>query len=56
MNIRIWIETIDGNKLQDLGTCTTDSPSRAMQMYEDDVEAWANKDYACVIEYEEISA
>lgn len=35
MRIKLWIEDSDGNILEELGNCLTDSPNRAAQMYND---------------------
>lgn len=52
MKIRIWIETIDGEVLENLGECLTDSPGRAIELYKDTEESWSDKGYACGICYE----
>lgn len=41
MRIKIWVEDVDtGEVLEDLGTCLTDSPNRAVQMYADDCDKY----------------
>lgn len=55
MEIKIWVEDVDtGKVLEDLGTCVTDSPSRAMEMYDQD-EKWAELGYNADIKYKIIA-
>ena len=44
--IRVWIEDFDGEVLEDLGTVITNSPNRALQMFNEDENRWANKGYS----------
>jgi hypothetical protein len=54
MKIRIFVKDSDtGEVLEDLGTCTTDSPSRAAEMYDND-RPWCEKGYHGVIAWETI--
>jgi hypothetical protein len=55
--MRIKIEVFDrdtGKTLEDLGTCLTDSPNRAVQNYNQD-EAWAEKGYNADIRWKDIT-
>lgn len=54
MRIKLWIETIDGEVLEELGECLTNSPTRAIELYQDIEELWADKGYSCGICYEVI--
>ena len=45
MRIKLWVVDLeDGTILEDLGTCLTDSPGRALQMYNED-QAWTDRGY-----------
>lgn len=38
VKIRVWIQDLEtGEVIEELGTCITDSPNRALQMYQDDL-------------------
>ena len=55
MRIRIFVKDMDTDEvLEELGTCLTDSPNRAIQMYDQD-EAWAEKGYNANICWEDIT-
>ncbi len=55
MKIKLWVEDEDtGEVLEDLGTCLTDSPGRAVQMY-DAEEAWIEKGHNADIHWEDIT-
>lgn len=44
--IKIWIvDARDEATLEELGTCLTDSPRRALEMYQADCEKWDDKGY-----------
>jgi hypothetical protein len=50
--IRIWVKDLNtGEVLEELGTCLTDSPRRALEMYNED-EAWTEKGYNADIAWE----
>jgi len=56
MRIRIEVYDVDTGKiLADLGECLTDSPSRALQMYEDDERAWCDKGYSADLRWVDIT-
>lgn len=56
MKIKLWIEdTRNGEVLEDLGTCLTDSPNRAVQMYEDETEKWDEKGYWAEVYWKDIT-
>ena len=55
MRIKLWVQNEDtGEVLEDLGTCLTDNPARAVEMYNQD-EAWAKKGYNADIHWKDIS-
>jgi hypothetical protein len=54
MNIRIWIADEEGIELKDLGTCTTDSPNRALQMYEDDLDTYLERGVSASLRWAEV--
>ena len=56
MRIKLWIEDgRDGEVLEELGTCLTDSPSRAAQMYEGEAEKWEEKGYWAEVCWKDIT-
>jgi hypothetical protein len=55
MRIKLWVEDVDtGEVLEEIGECTTDNPSRAVQMYDQD-DAWAEKGYNAEIRWKDIT-
>lgn len=55
--MRIKIEVYDvetGETLEELGECLTDSPARAVQMYDEDVK-WCEKGYNADIRWKDIT-
>ena len=55
MLIKLWVQDEEtGEVLEDLGTCITDSPGRAIQMY-DAEEAWAARGYDADIHWKDIT-
>ena len=55
MLIKLWVEDIDtGEVLQELGTCLTDNPGRAVQMYDED-EIWCDRGYNADIYWKDIT-
>jgi hypothetical protein len=53
--ILIWIEDAQtGETLEELGTCVTDSPNRALDMYASNCQEWDNKGYAAVLKWKYI--
>ncbi len=55
MRIKIWIEDSDGKHLEELGECLTDSPNRAVQMYEDECDKWAEKGYEPSVNWKDVT-
>ena len=56
MLIKLWIEDVENEtKLEDLGTCVTDNPSRAAALYDDDVTTWCDRGYAASLSWSVIS-
>jgi hypothetical protein len=55
MRIKLWVKDVDtGEVLEDLGTCVTDSPGRAIQMYNQE-EAWSERGYNADIAWKDIT-
>jgi len=55
MRIKLWVEDVEtGEVLEELGTCVTDNPNRAMQMYNQD-EDWAEKGHNADIHWQDIT-
>jgi hypothetical protein len=55
MKIKIEVYDVEtGDVLEDLGTCLTDSPARAIQMYHQDDE-WAEKGYNANIRWVDVT-
>ena len=54
MHIRIWVADEDGKELKDLGTCTTDSPNRALQMYQDDLDKYLEQGVGASLQWAEV--
>jgi hypothetical protein len=55
VRIKIWVEDVDtGDVLEELGECVTDSPNRAIQMY-DQEDAWAEKGYNADVKWKDIT-
>jgi hypothetical protein len=55
MRIKLWVQDMDtGKVLEELGTCLTDSPNRAVQMYDEDTK-WFDKGYNADICWEDIT-
>lgn len=55
MRIKLEVYNVDtGETLEDLGECVTDSPARAVQMYDND-EAWIEKGYNADIRWKDIT-
>lgn len=55
--MRIKLEVFDcdtGETLEDLGTCLTDNPSRAVQMYDED-EKWIEQGYNADIRWKDVT-
>ena len=50
MKIRIYVkDMVTGTVLEELGTCVCDSPSRAVEMYQDEEDMWDDKGYCANI-------
>jgi hypothetical protein len=55
MRIKIWVKDLEtGAVLEELGTCLTDNPTRAVEMYNQDV-AWAERGYNATIAWEDVT-
>jgi hypothetical protein len=55
VRIKLWVEDVDsGDVLEELGECVTDSPARAVQMYDQD-DAWSEKGYNADIRWKDIT-
>ena len=55
MRIRIYVKDLDtGNPLEELGSCLTDSPNRAIQMYDQD-QKWIDDGYNADIAWDDIT-
>jgi hypothetical protein len=55
MKIKIEVFDVDtGEALEDLGTCLTDNPSRAVQMYDQD-EKWIEQGYNADIRWKDVT-
>ena len=55
MRIKLEVYDVDtGKTLEELGDCLTDSPNRAIQMYDDDVK-WSEKGYNADIRWKDIT-
>lgn len=55
MRIKLYVVDVDTDEvLEEIGTCLTDSPNRAVQNYNED-EAWAEKGYNADIRWEDIT-
>lgn len=55
MKIKLWVVDDDTDMvLEELGTCLTDNPSRAVQNYDQD-EAWIEKGYNADIRWKDIT-
>ena len=55
MRIKLEVYDVDtGETLEELGTCLTDSPNRAVQNYNED-EAWAERGYNADIRWTDIT-
>ena len=50
MKIKVWVGNEEGKVLEDLGTCLCDSPTRAVQMYNQE-QSWIDKGYNADIHY-----
>ncbi len=50
--IVIWIVDDHGAVLDELGTCLTDNPNRAMEMYENDLVKWEERGYAAKLQWQ----
>jgi hypothetical protein len=56
MRIKLWIaDSRDGEVLEELGTCLTDNPTRAAQMYESDTDKWEEKGYWAEVKWQDIT-
>ena len=56
MLIKLWIEDVENEtELEDLGTCLTDNPNRATELWEDNVMSWCDMGYAATIMWQEVS-
>jgi hypothetical protein len=56
MRIKLWIEDgRNGDVLEELGTCLTDSPNRAAQMYESDTQKWEEQGCWAEVKWEDIT-
>ena len=54
MKIRLFVKDFDTDEeLEDLGTCTTDSPSRAIEIYDNDRD-WCERGYHAIMAWETI--
>ncbi len=54
MIVRIEIrDNYDGHVIEDLGECLTDSPGRALQMYEGDLDKWLERGESAYLAYTE---
>lgn len=55
MRIKLWVVDVDTDAvLEELGTCLTDNPSRAVQNYDQD-DAWIEKGYNADIRWKDIT-
>ena len=55
MRIKLEVYDVDtGETLEDLGECITESPNRAVQMY-DNEQAWIEQGYNADIRWEDIT-
>lgn len=55
MRIKLEVYDVDTNEtLEEIGTCLTDSPNRAVQQYNQD-EAWIEKGYNADIRWTDIT-
>jgi len=55
MRIKLEVFDVDtGETLEEIGTCLTDSPARAVQQYDND-EAWIEKGYNADIRWTDIT-
>ena len=51
--IRVYVVDCETEeKIEDLGVCLTGSPSKAIQMYEDELEKWEKRNYTVEIGWE----
>lgn len=56
MKIKLYVKDIDTNEiLETIGTCITDNPTRAIQMYDDAVNHWCSLGYSASLEWEDIT-
>lgn len=56
MRIKIWIADDDtGQTLKELGTCLTDSPNRAIQMYAGSVDKYQERGLNAQIHWQDIT-
>jgi hypothetical protein len=56
MRIRIYIKNLENDEvLEELGTCITDNPGRALQDYAEAEMNWAEKGYQPTLCYEDIT-
>lgn len=55
MKIRLYVKDLEtGKVLEEVGTCLTDNPQRAAQMYHQE-DAWIDKGYNADIAWEDIT-
>ena len=50
--IKITVQDYEGNTIEELGTCITDSPNKALQMYEFATVKWSRQGYAAKLGWE----
>ena len=56
MRIKLWIkDAFSDVVLEELGTCLTDSPNRAVQMYTDREMPWADKGFAPMLMWQDVT-
>jgi hypothetical protein len=55
MRIKIWVKDVEtGDVLEELGECLTDSPNRAVQMYNED-DKWETLGYSADVCWKDIT-
>ena len=56
MKIKLYVKDTETDEILDvIGTCITDSPGRAIQMYDDAVNHWCALGYSASLEWEDVT-